>query len=130
MRTPWRVTNHYSRGVSAELTWRHDETAHVGTAHSAVQPTGVERRTNFKMWKSPEKILQKTMLMTSREGVSFRENLRFQGIPPSPLPSESRDRRGVCKKCLQNLEPQGFRGQNLDNKGVAAFFEVAACTAS
>ena len=38
--------------------------------------------------------------------------------------------RGVCKNGLQNLEPQGFRGQNPDNKGVAVLFEVAACTAS
>jgi hypothetical protein len=56
---------------------------------------------------------------------------RVEGYtPPSPLPSESLDWRGFCKNGRQNLEPQGFRGQNLDNKGLAAFFAVAACTAS
>ena len=50
------------------------------------------------------------------------------GIPPSPPSSKSHDGRGFCKNGLQNLEPQGFRGQNLDNKGLAAFFVVDACT--
>ena len=35
---------------------------------------------------------------------------------PSPSPLETRDGRGLCKMCLQNLEPQGVRGQNLENK--------------
>jgi hypothetical protein len=54
---------------------------------------------------------------------------RFGGIP-SPHPSEWLDWRGVCKKCLQNLEPQGFKGQNIDNKGLAVFFATALDTAS
>src|SRR5258708_19372056 len=70
------------------------------------------------------------MSTTSRERVSFQENLGFSGVPPSPPPSESCDWRGVCKKCLQNLEHQGFRDQNLENKGLAAFFVVVARTAS
>src|SRR5271167_3798949 len=41
-------------------------------------------------------------------------------LPPLPLPSESRDWRGVCKRCLQNLEPQGVRGQNLENKALGS----------
>ncbi len=62
---------------------------------------------------------------------------RFQGIwrelvvpPPSPHPLKTLDWGGVCKNGLQNLEPQGFRGQNLDNKGLAPFFAVGAYTAS
>jgi hypothetical protein len=51
-----------------------------------------------------------------------------QGIPPTPR--KALTGAGFCKKCLQNLEPKGFRGQNLDTKGLAAFFMVAACTAS
>ena len=43
----------------------------------------------------------------------------LRGVPPSPTPSESLDWRGVCKNALQNLEPQGVRGQNLDNKELA-----------
>src|ERR1039457_6513094 len=35
---------------------------------------------------------------------------------PSPYRSECRDWRGIYKVCLQNLEPQGVRGQNLENK--------------
>src|SRR5271165_6417962 len=49
---------------------------------------------------------------------------------PLPPPSESPDWRGVCKNAPQNLEPQGFRGQNLENKKVRACFAISACTAS
>ncbi len=52
------------------------------------------------------------------------------GYTPYPTPLKSLDWRGVCKNGLQNLEPQGFRGQNLDNKGLAVFLAVAVCTAS
>ena len=58
--------------------------------------------------------------MSAFSASPFRENGRFRGYPPPPTPSESRDWRGVCKNRLQNLEPQGFRGQNLENKGVRA----------
>jgi len=51
------------------------------------------------------------------------------GVYP-PHPSESRDWRGVCKNGLQNLEPQGFRGQDLENKRATALFAVAAATAT
>jgi hypothetical protein len=51
-------------------------------------------------------------------------------VPPLPPPSECRDWREVCKNGLQNLEPQGFRGQNLENKGVRAQLAISACTAS
>jgi hypothetical protein len=53
----------------------------------------------------------------------------FKGNP-LPNPSERRDRRGVCKNGLQNLEAQGFRGQNLDNTGVSIFPANSVCTAS
>jgi hypothetical protein len=56
--------------------------------------------------------------------------LVFEGTPPSPHPAECLDWRGFRKKCLQNLERQGFRGQNLDNKGVASFFADLADAAS
>jgi hypothetical protein len=36
---------------------------------------------------------------------------------------------GSAKSGLQNLERQGFRGQNIDNKGLAAFPAAVACTA-
>jgi hypothetical protein len=60
---------------------------------------------------------------------SIRGKVLVPGVP-SPTPSKSLDWRGFCKNGSQNLEPQGFRGQNLDNKGLAAFFAVGACTAS
>jgi hypothetical protein len=58
------------------------------------------------------------------------ENSKLRGIPPSPHPYERLDWRGVCKNALQNLEPLGVRGQNLENKGVAAVFAMTTCTAS
>jgi len=64
------------------------------------------------------------------DGVSFQEILENRWVPPSPTPLKSRDWRGVCKKCLQNLEPQGFRGQNLDYKGLGTLFGRVECTAS
>jgi hypothetical protein len=54
----------------------------------------------------------------------------FGGTPPPPTPSKSLDWRGVCKSGSQNLEPLGVRGQNLDNKGVAAFAAMAGTTDS
>jgi hypothetical protein len=51
-------------------------------------------------------------------------------VTPLPHPSERLDWRGVRKNALQNLEPQGFRGQNLDNRGVRAAVALSACTAS
>jgi len=50
--------------------------------------------------------------------------------PPPPHTSESLDWRGLYKNGLQNIEPQGFRGQNLDNNRLAAFLAVAVCSAS
>jgi hypothetical protein len=46
----------------------------------------------------------------------------IRGVPPSPTRSECRDWRGFRKNALQNLEPLGLKGQNIDNKGLAAFF--------
>src|SRR5271169_4394044 len=62
--------------------------------------------------------------------VPFWEFSGERGIPPSPCPSESLDWRGFRKSDLQNLEPQGFRGQDHDNTGLAGFFVVVGCTAS
>src|SRR5580704_16398694 len=56
-------------------------------------------------------------------GVSFRENSALGGGPPSPTPSERLDGRGLCKKCLQNLDLQGVSGQNPDNRRLGAFSE-------
>jgi len=52
-------------------------------------------------------------------------------LPPSPYTLKSRDWRGVYKKCLQNLEPQGVRGQNLENTAVsgAHFPQLRTATA-
>src|SRR5580704_7383691 len=56
----------------------------------------------------------------------------LQVYPPPPPPSECLDWRGVCKKCLQNLDVKELRGQNLDNKGVrpsaAAFVSTASAS--
>jgi hypothetical protein len=46
----------------------------------------------------------------------------FGTLPPPPPSFKSRDWRGVYKIGLQNLEPQGFRGQNLENKALAIAF--------
>jgi len=43
---------------------------------------------------------------------------------------ESLDWHGVCKNDLQNLEPTGVRGQNLELKELTGFFESGFCTAS
>jgi len=67
---------------------------------------------------------------TAFERVSFRENLAFPGGTPLPTPSEGLAWHGFCKNGWQSLEPQGFRGQDLDNTGLAGFLLVAACTAS
>jgi hypothetical protein len=37
-------------------------------------------------------------------------------VPPSPNPFECLAWRGFCKNAAQNLEPQGFKGQNIDFK--------------
>jgi hypothetical protein len=55
--------------------------------------------------------------------------LADRGVPPSPLPSESLDWRGVCKNGLQNLEGVGVRGQNLDPKGLTAYLDHCPHTA-
>jgi hypothetical protein len=76
------------------------------------------------------KKLQRRIAARQRERVSFREIRDFELGTPLPHPSERLDWRGVCKNALQNLEPQGFRGQNLDNKGLRARFAALAQTAS
>lgn len=60
------------------------------------------------LWKSTAKILCPPASKAVFERVSFRENLGLRGNTPLPLPSESLDWRGFCKKSTQNLEPQGF----------------------
>jgi hypothetical protein len=62
--------------------------------------------------------------------VRFGKSSCTAGYPPPPPPSESLDWRGFCKNALQNLERLGVRGQNLENKELAAFFAGTACTAS
>jgi len=61
--------------------------------------------------------------------VHSRKIRAFRGYPPPP-PSECLDWRGVCKKCLQNLDVKEVRGQNLDSKGdrppVAVFIYTAS----
>jgi hypothetical protein len=63
------------------------------------------------------------------EAVPFRETLWFMGYPPLPPPSECLDWRGVRKNGLQNLERLGVRGQNIDYKELAGFFEGSVPTA-
>lgn len=82
------------------------------------------------MWKSAEKILGEMISMTSRDRVSLLESVSVEGYSPPPSPSERLAWRGSCKKCLQNLEGQGVRGQNLDNKGVMVSSESLMPTAS
>ena len=48
------------------------------------------------------------------------------GVPPSPHPSECLDWRGFYKNGLQNLEPVGVTGQNLDKKEVTSFSRAMA----
>jgi len=68
--------------------------------------------------------------MTSRDRVSLLESVSVEGYSPPPSPSERLAWRGSCKKCLQNLEGQGVRGQNLDNKAVRRLSKGLTCTAS
>jgi hypothetical protein len=57
----------------------------------------------------------------------WKERLKWESLlvsipTPSPSTFKSRDWRGVYKKCLQNLEPQGVKGQNLENTVVNSAF--------
>jgi hypothetical protein len=83
----------------------------------------------IRLWKSAEKNGDLAILACCKRG-SFWENPVRTAAPPSPTPSESLDWRGVYKNGLQNLEPLGVRGKNLDNKQLAAFFALDACTIS
>jgi hypothetical protein len=81
------------------------------------------------LWISPEKlsamILEPACLMCSQLGKPELE----RGTP-LPHPLERLDWRGVCKNGLQNLEPQGFAGQNLENTAVMAIRASPARIAS
>jgi hypothetical protein len=65
---------------------------------------------------SSVEILGEMRKIKSVERVSFWESLLIGYSTPLPPTSESLAGRGVCKTCAQNLEPQWFRGQNLDPK--------------
>lgn len=62
-------------------------------------------------------------------GFRLGKNLRFR-VSPLPPTSERLDWGGVCKSGVQNLEPQRFRGQNLESKGVIAIPKLLVRTAS
>jgi hypothetical protein len=47
---------------------------------------------------------------------------------PLPHPSRCLDWRGFYKNGLQNLEPLGLRGQNLQTKELSEIFSVSGCT--
>ena len=51
------------------------------------------------------------------------------GTLPCTRPPEDLDWRGFCKNTLQNLKRLGVRGQNLENKELAAYVAVAGSTA-
>jgi len=61
-------------------------------------------------------------------GTDLGEGLLF-AVPPPPSLHAWRDWRGVCKNGLQNLERQGFRGQNLDYKRLNPFALIESYTA-
>src|SRR5271166_1993819 len=82
------------------------------------------------LWKSPEKLIRKLHANTAPEAVSFREIRVLRVYPPSPHPSECLDWRGICKKCLQNLDVKEVGGQNLDNKELKPYVAVFIYTAS
>src|SRR6202035_446537 len=52
------------------------------------------------------------------------------GYPPSPMPLEPLSSAGFAKQVRQNLEPKGFRYQNLDRKRFTGFPMPFAPTAS
>jgi hypothetical protein len=60
----------------------------------------------------------------------LREIRSRDDTPPPPHPWERLDWRGFYKKCLQNLESKRVKGQNLENKGVAASSETLSQAAS
>ena len=103
--------------------------SNISSACCLVRDIGITEPV-FIVTKPAEKNSWRAALMSAFSASPFWENGRFRGYPPPPPPSESRDWRGVCKNGLQNLEPQGFRGQNLENKGVRALLAISACTAS
>src|SRR5882724_7558707 len=59
------------------------------------------------------------MEVTSPRRTSYsRQFLAVLKVPPRTHPLESLDWSAVCKKCLQNIERQGFRGHSIHNKGL------------
>lgn len=54
---------------------------------------------------------------------------RFGGTPFA-LPFERLAGRGVCKKCLQNLDGKELIGQNLENIGLRSVLFPAGSNAS
>jgi hypothetical protein len=49
---------------------------------------------------------------------------------PLPPPLNAATGAGVCKNALQNLERQGFKGENLEYKRVRSPLPISVCTAS
>src|SRR5579864_6339035 len=76
----------------------------------------------FWLWKSLEKIVWNRRRGSEIYVVPIWETSSGWGTPLPHPPSESLDWRGFCKNGLQNIEPLGVRGQNLDFKDLASFF--------
>jgi hypothetical protein len=54
------------------------------------------------------------------------EKFRFSGVPPSPPTLKALPGAAFAKMPLQNLEPQGFKSQNLDNKRLTVVLATTA----
>jgi len=67
------------------------------------------------MRKGPRAEYQEIFLEEGLESRVKRETLLL-GTPHPPCRFKCHDGSGAYKTCLQNLEPQGFRGKNLENK--------------
>jgi hypothetical protein len=84
----------------------------------------------FFLWINREKKWDNSSRECDFRSVPFWESGGCEGYPPPPHPLERLDWRGFRKKCLQNLEAVGVRGQNLENKRVAGISHPSLSTAS
>ena len=126
MASSWFLPQSGKRRVADDPCSAKDQTSDSGVALGV----GNAWEAGSNLWKSNRKNTLLTGLADRVRACFIPGKSRVEGCTPLPLPSKRLDWCGFRRKSAQNLEPQGFRGQNLDNKGLAEFFEMAACTAS
>jgi len=74
-------------------------------------------------------IAKKLRVDSGNDGTEMEKSINSEVTPPTPHTLKRLAGRGVRKKCLQDLDCRGVRGQNLHNKGVRAVLGSFAGTA-